>query len=103
MDRVELCREKMEELFGGKPVTTEGNDPEFMRILQRFIFGEVCYLGSLDNKMREPDTATAGFPHGSLSPCGGDADRDPGSHLSVRAFYRISKDIERHRYHRSGF
>ena len=58
MDRVELCREKMEELFGGKPVTTEGNDPEFMRILQRFIFGEVCYLGSLDNKMRELITIT---------------------------------------------
>lgn len=53
MDRVERCKEKFAELFGGKPVENEGNDPEFMRILQRFIFGEVCYTGSLGNRMRE--------------------------------------------------
>ena len=58
MDRIELCEEKFKELFGGKPTTTEGNDPEFMRILQRFIFGEVCYTGSLDNRMRELVTIT---------------------------------------------
>lgn len=53
MDRVKNCEEKFGELFGGKPTQSEGNDPEFMRILQRFIFGEVCYTGSLDNRMRE--------------------------------------------------
>ena len=45
-------------LFGGKLTQNEGNDPEFMRILQRFIFGEVSYTGSLDDKMRELVTIT---------------------------------------------
>ena len=58
MDRVENCREKFLELFGGEPTVNEGKDPEFMRILQRFIFGEVCYVGSLDNRMRELITVT---------------------------------------------
>ncbi len=58
MDRVKNCEEKFGELFGGKPTQNEGNDPEFMRILQRFIFGEVCYIGSLDNRMRELVTIT---------------------------------------------
>lgn len=58
MDRIEKCNEKFKELFGGTPTTTEGTDPEFMRILQRFIFGEVCYTGSLDNRMRELITVT---------------------------------------------
>ena len=52
MDRIENCKQKFAELFGGKPTENEGDDPEFMRILQRFIFGEVCYEGSLDNRMR---------------------------------------------------
>lgn len=58
MDRIGKCEEKFGELFGGKPVATEGKDPEFMRILQRFIFGEVCYTGSLDNRLRELITIT---------------------------------------------
>ncbi len=58
MDRIELCAEKYGELFGGKPVTNEGTDPEFMRALQRFIFGEVCYVGDLDNRTRELITVT---------------------------------------------
>lgn len=58
MDRVKNCEEKFGELFGGRPTVKEGNDPEFMRILQRFIFGEVCYTGSLDNRMRELITVT---------------------------------------------
>lgn len=58
MDRVEKCREKFHTLFGGEPVNNEGTDPEFMRILQRFIFGEVCYTGSLDDRMRELITIT---------------------------------------------
>lgn len=53
MDRIKQCEVKYGELFGGKPVNTEGTDPEFMRILQRFIFGQVCYTGSLDNRKRE--------------------------------------------------
>lgn len=58
MDRVEKCREKFHTLFGGEPVANEGSDPEFMRILQRFIFGEVSQTGSLDDRMRELITVT---------------------------------------------
>ncbi len=58
MDRIQNCQEKFEKLFGGKPTQNEGNDPEFMRILQRFIFGEVSYTGPLDDKMRELVTIT---------------------------------------------
>ena len=58
MDRIQNCQEKYEKLFVGKPTQNEGNDPEFMRILQRFIFGEVSYTGSLDDRMRELITVT---------------------------------------------
>lgn len=58
MDRVQNCEEKFGVLFGGKPTAGEGSDPEFMRILQRFIFGEVSYTGSLDDRMRELITVT---------------------------------------------
>lgn len=58
MDRIEKCKDKFEKLFGGKPTQNEGNDPEFMRILQRFIFGEVSYTGSLGDDMRELVTVT---------------------------------------------
>ena len=57
-DRVEFCRQKFHELFGGEPAGNEGTDPEFMRILQRYIFGEVCAVGSLDNRVRELITVT---------------------------------------------
>ena len=58
MDRIERCEKKFAELFGGKPVKDEGTDPEFMRILQRFIFGEVSYTGPLGDRMRELVTVT---------------------------------------------
>ena len=58
MDRVERCEKKFAELFDGKPTVNEGSDPGFMRILQRFIFGEVSYTGSLDDRMRELITVT---------------------------------------------
>lgn len=57
-DRISQCEQKYGELFGGKPAGAEGSDPEFMRILQRFIFGEVCWQGTLDNRMRELITVT---------------------------------------------
>ena len=59
MDRIQNCQEKFATLFGGTPTQNEGNDPEFMRMLQRFIFGEVSHTGSLDNKMRELVTITS--------------------------------------------
>ena len=57
-DRTERTKEKFKRLFGGAPTENEGTDPEFMRILQRFIFGEVSYEGSLDDKLRELITVT---------------------------------------------
>ncbi len=53
MTREERTEEKFRELFGGKPTRNEGTDASFMRILQRFIFGEVSYAGTLDNRQRE--------------------------------------------------
>lgn len=58
MDRIQRTSEKFRELFGGEPTRNEGADPEFMRILQRFIFGEVCFTGTLDNRIRELITVT---------------------------------------------
>lgn len=51
MDRVEFCRKKYEELFGQVPVG--GDDPEFMAILQRFVFGEVFQEDTLTDELRE--------------------------------------------------
>ena len=106
MDRVERCEEKFAEFFGGKPVTNEGKDPEFMRILQRFIFGEVCYTGSLDNRMRELITVTvltvssaAGIAHRGVSAYRRFACGDKGSRISMRAFCRVPQDAERNRRH----
>ncbi len=58
MNRIENCQEKFAKLFGGKPTQNERNDPEFMLILQLFIFGELSFAGSLDDKMRELITIT---------------------------------------------
>ena len=58
MDRIDLTKEKFNALFNAEPCENEGSDPEFMKILQRFIFGEVCYAGSLDDKARELITIT---------------------------------------------
>ncbi|MCI1665948.1 MAG: carboxymuconolactone decarboxylase family protein [Atopobiaceae bacterium] len=52
-DRVEACERKFAELFGGTPNAGEGDDPELMQILQRFIFGEVSYTGTLPDHDRE--------------------------------------------------
>lgn len=59
MDRKERTNEKMQELFHTPAAGEEGTDPEFMQILQGYIFGDVCYTGSLDNRMRELVTITA--------------------------------------------
>ena len=52
MDRITLATQKYEELFAGKR-TLSPTDPELMNILQDFIFGEVFYIGNLDDKTRE--------------------------------------------------
>ena len=48
----------MQELFHSHAAGDEGSDGEFMQILQGYIFGDVCYIGSLDNRMRELVTVT---------------------------------------------
>lgn len=57
-DRIQRCAEKFGILFGAAPAGEEGTDPEFMKILQRFIFGEVCYVGELSDADRELVTVT---------------------------------------------
>ena len=58
MNRKEKADTKMQELFHTHAAGDEGTDPEFMQILQGYIFGDVCYTGSLDNRMRELVTIT---------------------------------------------
>ena len=53
MDRIETCKQNYTTLFGGEALTGQGNDPEMMDILQKFIFGEVFKTGDLDIKTRE--------------------------------------------------
>ena len=57
MNRIDRAKQKYQELFGPKTVATS-SDPELMNILQRFIFGEVFYIGNLDDKTRELITIT---------------------------------------------
>lgn len=57
-DRIALCKENYTALFGGEALTGKGTDPEFMSILQKFIFGEVFAVGELDYKTRELITCT---------------------------------------------
>lgn len=58
MNRRERTEEKVQELFHTPAVGEQGTDPEFMQILQGYIFGDLCYTGSLDNRMRELITIT---------------------------------------------
>ena len=58
MNRAERTERKMQDLFHSHAAGEEGPDPEFMQILQGFIFGDVCYTGSLDSRMRELVTIT---------------------------------------------
>ena len=53
MDRVALSVEKYEQLFGSPPEAGAGADPELMARLRHVIFGEVFYIGGLDDRTRE--------------------------------------------------
>lgn len=52
MNRGQKTDKVFEELFASDRAVSP-TDPEFMDILQKFIFGEVFYIGELDNKTRE--------------------------------------------------
>ena len=66
MDRKERTEQKMQELFHSHAAGSEGPDGAFMQILQGYIFGDVCYTGSLDNRMRELVTVTVLTTLGTL-------------------------------------
>lgn len=59
MNRVERAKQKYEELFQQIQSVSNSDDPELMTILQRFIFGEVFYIGNLSDTTRELLTITA--------------------------------------------
>jgi 4-carboxymuconolactone decarboxylase len=59
MNRVERAKQKYEELFQQIQSVSNSDDPELMTILQRFIFGEVFYIGNLNETTRELITITA--------------------------------------------
>jgi len=59
MSRIEKAKQKYEELFKQVQSVSSSNDPELMTILQRFIFGEVFYIGNLSDTTRELITITA--------------------------------------------
>ena len=58
MNRKERTEQKVQELFHHPAAGDEGTDGEFMEILQGYIFGDVCFTGSLDNRLRELVTVT---------------------------------------------
>ncbi len=59
MTRADICKKNYEALFKSDWNPNVGNDPEMMEILQKYIFGEVFTVGSLDMKTREMITVTS--------------------------------------------
>lgn len=57
-DRVTRTRETLTRLFGQDISQEQSSDPEFMAIMQRQIFGEIFYTGSLSDTDRELITIT---------------------------------------------
>src|SRR3954470_3032634 len=59
MNRIERSKQTYEKLFQQVQSVSNSDDPELMTILQRFIFGEVFYIGNLSDTTRELITITA--------------------------------------------
>ena len=53
VDRATRSEETYETLFGPRDASAPENDPEFMTILRRLIFGEVFHTGDVDDQTRE--------------------------------------------------
>ena len=66
MDRKERTEQKMQELFHSHAAGNENTRSSVMQILQGYIFGNVCYTGSLNNRMRELATITVLATLGAL-------------------------------------
>lgn len=104
MNRIDRTEQKMQELFHSHAVQNEGTDYEFMHILQRYIFGDLCYTGSLDNRMRELVTITVltalnTLPQlkahvGASLKCRLYTNRNQRIYLSMCTFYWLSKNFE---------
>lgn len=56
-ERTEKAEKKFEELFG-REMTSSPTDPELWQNLKRFIFGEVFFVGNLNDRKRELITIT---------------------------------------------
>ncbi len=59
MTRTDICKKNYKVLFQGEALLPNGDDPEMMAILQKYIFGEVFTVGNLDIKTREMITVTS--------------------------------------------
>ncbi len=59
MTRTDICKTNYKTLFKGEALSPNGDDPEMMAILQKYIFGEVFTVGELDIKTREMLTVTS--------------------------------------------
>jgi len=59
MNRIQKSKQTYEKLFQQVQSVSGSDDPELMSILQRFIFGEVFYIGNLSDTTRELITITA--------------------------------------------
>ena len=53
INRSERAEDRLHELFGTTQLSGEDLDPEFFDIMKRFMYGEVFYQGTLDNRQRE--------------------------------------------------
>ena len=53
LNRTDICKKNYKTFFNGEALSTQGDDPEMMAILQKYIFGEVFTIGELDIKTRE--------------------------------------------------
>jgi predicted transposase YbfD/YdcC len=84
-----------------------------MTILQRFIFGEVFYIGNLSDHTRELITITALATNQTLPQLRAHANaalkhwsktnRDQGSDLSISTIHWLSESVERFRYYQHVF
>jgi len=59
MNRIERSKQTYEKLFRQVQSVSGSDDPELMIILQRFIFGEVFFIGNINDTTRELITITA--------------------------------------------
>ena len=103
MNRIERTEKKYQQLFG-QPISPSKTDPELMTILQRFIFGDVFYAGTLDDKTRELITITTLTVNQALPQLKAHtnaalkylrkASPNQGSDLSISSIHWLSQSIE---------